>query len=134
MVAITRASGCSRPAAASAPSPASAMRSGSGSLRRPIRVIEAPAIHASVIRGHHFAGTPPKIQLPRATRWLHPRGTSSRRRRRGDPELADQPEQIGALETERPRGVRSIALRLEKRGLDEPPLEVADRAVVADRA
>jgi hypothetical protein len=44
ITAMTRASGRSSAAAARAPRPASAMRSGSGSARRPTRVMAAPAM------------------------------------------------------------------------------------------
>ena len=66
---------------------------------------------------------------------LHPRGASPWRRGwGGDAELADQAEEVGALEAEGAGGVGAIALRAEQRGLDEPALEVADGAVKADRA
>src|SRR5438105_1245059 len=63
MVATTMKSGRSRPAAASAAWAASAMRSPSGSLRRPTRVIPAPAIQTFGMDDAHPAGRRPKGQL-----------------------------------------------------------------------
>src|SRR5438552_3819802 len=63
MVATTMKSGRSRPAAASAAWAASAMRSPRGSLRRPTRVIPAPAIQTFGMDVAHPAGRRPKGQL-----------------------------------------------------------------------
>src|SRR6267142_816120 len=59
----TMKSGRSRPAAASAAWAASAMRSPRGSLRRPTRVIPAPAIQTFGMDVAHPAGRRPKGQL-----------------------------------------------------------------------
>src|SRR5438445_125655 len=63
MVATMMKSGRSRPAAASAACAASAMRSPSGSLRRPTRVIPAPAIQTFGMDVAHPAGRRAKGQL-----------------------------------------------------------------------
>src|SRR6266478_5859486 len=63
MVATMMKSGRSRPAAASAACAASAMRSPSGSLRRPTRVIPAPAIQTFGMDVAHPAGQRAKGQL-----------------------------------------------------------------------
>src|SRR5437667_252691 len=63
MVATVMKSGRSRPAAASAACAASAMRSPSGSLRRPTRVIPAPAIQTFGMDVAHPAGRRAKGQL-----------------------------------------------------------------------
>src|SRR5438105_5367563 len=202
MVATTMKSGRSRPAAASAAWAASAMRSPRGSLRRPTRVIPAPAIQTFGMDVAHPAGRRPKGQLWSGGPADARRGTPTvvtgrprrrppgriRRRRRGrvqtvlalrvkracdrrrrvdtvvasrvkrggnggaflapplfngpsacgrrrrrHPEIADQAQQIGALQAERARGVRAVASRLVQRGLDEAPLEVGHGAVIAGR-
>src|SRR6185369_267202 len=61
-------------------------------------------------------------------------GPPGRRWRRRHAELANQPEQIRALQTERAGGVRAVAAHLLERGLDQPALEVRDGAVIAERA
>jgi len=54
-------------------------------------------------------------------------------RRRRHAELADQAQQVGALKAESPRRVSAVAKRLVQHGLDEAPLEVGHRAVIAER-
>jgi len=53
------------------------------------------------------------------------------RRRRHDAEVADEPQQIGALQPEGASGVRAVAARLVEGRLDQPALELRDRAVIA---
>src|SRR5437899_11115091 len=72
MVATMMKSGRSRPAAASAACAASAMRSPSGSLRRPTRVIPAPAIQTFGMDVAHPAGRRPKGQSARKPRSPRP--------------------------------------------------------------
>src|SRR5439155_21061868 len=111
------------------------MRSGSDSLRRPMRVMPAPVTHTSSIgapacpagsrhvkvtrRGASppFPIPPPKTGVARANPALEPRSIrggpsglgeappSRGGRRRGDSELANQAEEVGALEAEHARGM-----------------------------
>ena len=57
----------------------------------------------------------------------------SRRRRNADLELAHEPKQVGPLEPQCPGRPRSVASQLGQCCLDQPPLEVANGAVVAHR-
>src|SRR5262249_5950571 len=56
----------------------------------------------------------------------------ARWRRRGDLQLADETQQIGALQPKRARRVRAVAARLLQRGFDELALEGRDGAVIGD--
>jgi hypothetical protein len=53
-----------------------------------------------------------------------------RRRRRGDAQLADQPQQIRPLEAERPGRVRPVAAGALQHRLDQVPLEGGDGVVI----
>src|SRR5207244_13330198 len=103
------------------------MRSERDSPRRPIRVIPAPAIHTSRI-GPQLArpGRGPSTRIwgagpsrgvaprPRGGRRgpcdeLHELPPARGRRRRGDAELPNEPEEIGALEDQDTGGVGAVA-------------------------
>src|SRR4030095_14560843 len=53
---------------------------------------------------------------------------------RGDVEIADEAQEIRALEPESASSVRAIPAHLMKGGLDETPLELRNRAVIARAA
>ena len=57
----------------------------------------------------------------------------ARRRRDADLELTHEPQEIGPLEPERPGRARAVATGLGQGRLDQPPLELADSAVVPVR-
>src|SRR5712691_6810699 len=137
------------------------MRSGSDSLRPPMRVMPAPATHTSSIgapacpagsrhvkvtrRGASppFRYLPPGSVAP-AEPALEPRGVRGRPsglregppsrggRRRGDSELANQAEEVGALEAEHARGMGAVAAHPVERRFDQPSLELRDGAVIAE--
>ena len=118
-------------ASASGANAASAMRSGSVSLRFPNRVMPAPAIQTSVTRALSDRGAasvnvlgPAAVARVPSTRRRVPVGHV-------DAELPHEAQEIGALEPEGARGARAVALELEQRGLDEPPLELGHRPVEA---
>src|SRR5262245_31153091 len=117
------------PASVNAAYAASAMRSGSDSFRFPNRVIPAPEIQTSATRS--LSGSrPPSVNVLRGGR------DPSRERlamRDVHTELADEPQEIRALQPERARRARAVAAELEKRGLDQSPLELGDGAVVTGR-
>src|SRR2546430_13428911 len=66
------------------------------------------------------------------TRPLRDGSASCGRRRGDDPELANQAEEVGALEAERARGMGAVAAHLVERRFDQPSLELGDGAVVAE--
>src|SRR4029450_2403188 len=117
------------PASVRAAYAASAMRSGSDSFRFPNRVIPAPEIQTSATRS--LSGSrPPSVNV------LSGRRDPSRRRLagRGVPtELADESQEIRALQPQRARRARAVAAELEERGLDQSPLELGDGPVEAGR-
>src|SRR5947199_8063705 len=53
-------------------------------------------------------------------------------RRRGDSELANQAEEVGALEAEHARGMGAVAAHPVERRFDQPSLELRDGAVIAE--
>jgi hypothetical protein len=55
------------------------------------------------------------------------------RRRRGDAEIADEPQEVRALEPERFRGVGAVAARSTEGRLDQAALELGDGTVVPER-
>src|SRR2546426_3760419 len=63
---------------------------------------------------------------------LHELPPARGRRRRGDAELPNEPEEIGALETQNAGGVGAVAAHLVERRFDQPSLERRDGAVVAE--
>src|SRR5918996_1605273 len=126
MVATTMASGDSRPASASAVRAASVMSAGSDSLRRPIRVIPAPATKTCCMTIYCTkAGRPASSPFRPSAGGA---AAAERGRRRGDPELPDEPQEVRALQAERSRRVRAVAGHLLQRGLDQPALEVGGGA------
>src|SRR5687768_1785477 len=140
MAATTSIPGRSMPASASAPWAASAMSSWSGSLRRPTRVIPAPATYT--LRGippPSLPGRTGKVNEIEAAENAAPQSLSSARRaaadggrRGGHAELPDEAQQIGPLQSKRAGRVRAVATGLMQRGLDEPALEVRHGPVIAD--
>jgi len=75
-----------------------------------------PQIAGRVGKGQLLrSGTPP------ARRWW----------RRGDAQIADEPQQVRPLQAEGARRVGAIATRLVERRFDEPSLELEDRAMIA---
>src|SRR5688572_20328616 len=127
------ASGVSTPAETRAACAASAIRSCKRSLRRPMRVIPAPATNTFTMAAAECAGAPRERQ-PYGVSASGGRATPRGRRWRRHPQLAHQPQQVRPLQTERARGVGTVAAHLVKRGLDEASLEVAHGAVVSERA
>src|SRR5512132_862839 len=83
------------------------------------------------MRGGNEADGP--VSPPVAARSAGQGPASLRRRRRRDTQLPDEPQEIRALEPQGAGGVRAIAAHLVQRHLDEPPLEIADGAVIAER-
>src|SRR5947208_7195248 len=53
-------------------------------------------------------------------------------RRRGDSELANQAEEVGALEAEHARGMGAVAAHPVERLFDQPSLELRDGAEIAE--
>ena len=137
IVATTMASGCSRPAVG---------EGGVGGVGHEVVQRLAPAPDARHARArprtrsamaarHSCAGAHRERQPRRASPVSRgSRDPPRRRRRRRHPELAHQPEQVRPLQAERARGVGAVAAHLVQRRLDEPSLEVADGAVIAERA
>src|SRR4029450_1644873 len=119
------------PASVRAAYAASAMRSGSDSFRFPNRVIPAPEIQTSAT--HSLSGSRPASVNVLSRRW----GRWPPRRRLAmrdvHAELADEPQEIRALQPERARGPGAVAAELEERGLDQAPLELGDGAVITGR-
>src|SRR5262245_40666672 len=153
IVATTMASGASTPASARAARAASAMSSGSGSLRRPIRVMPTPATNTRGMTpiiprtgpAAESGGGPPSRAGP-GVRRRDDRGpvetarsdggvaATRRWRRRRHAELADEAQQVCALQAEGAGGVGAVAAHLLERRLDQPALEVGDGAVITERA
>src|SRR5215467_5176912 len=153
MAATTSASGRSMPASSRAARPASAIRSGRLSSRRPKRVIPTPAIQMSLTRTFQTAGPggvklfDDSTRLGRSLLRGEDRARHVRPRRGGMPivaapppprtgrwgdahlELTHEAQQVGPLEPEGPRGPRAVAACLGQRRLDEATLELAHRSV-----
>src|SRR5215470_8819580 len=139
MAATTSASGRSMPASSSAASPASAIKSGRLSSRRPKRVIPTPAIPMSLTGSFQtVAGTVSNLLgrgwrpfLGGARRSAVAPASPPRAGGRRDLhlEFPHEPEEVRPLKPERPRRPRPIAAGLREGRLDEPSLELGDGSV-----
>jgi len=76
----------------------------------------APQLAGQVRKGQLL-----RNRTPPARRWW----------RRGDAQIADEPQEVRPLQAEGARRVGAIAALLVERRFDEPSLELEDRAMIA---